>query len=96
MEFFSTIFDELEVADVMLVNGIVTTNFGWNADDPDEHWSLSVNGYDADRCSEFAYYFMKADLQSAKTFGDAWIIENRNHPSVTLEFCKLRAASDAI
>jgi hypothetical protein len=90
-----TIFDELEVAHVMLVNGIITTNFGWNSDDDEEDWCLSIYGNDDDH-SNFEYYLSKSDLRSFESRGKAWILEDKQYGTVKVEFCLLSPAIRAI
>ena len=85
------IFEQMCSADIMLVNGVVTTNFCHNPDDDEEFWCFSVYGYDPESMQNFEYYFGADDMKSAKRRGNQWFIHNSDEPSslTKLEFCHL-------
>jgi hypothetical protein len=77
------IFEQLECAHIILVNNIPTINFGWNADDEEEDWCLSI--YGRDDAQDWEYYFSYEDMVNAKPYGDAFLLRN----DTVIEFCKL-------
>lgn len=79
------IFEQMEAAHVMLVNGVLTTNFGWNPDDEPEDWCLSVYGNPDDGTGSFEHYFAWDDMNNATAFGDRWVMTE----DVIIEFCAL-------
>lgn len=86
------IFEQMECADVMTVNNQLTNSFGWNPDDGDEDFCLSVYGVDAETGQGFEYYFDHSDLTSAIARGNIWDIkysEGLGDTLVSIEFLKL-------
>ena len=81
-------FDYIDGATVMLVNGIPTTNFGYNADDEPEDWSLSIYGYDPEDSMNFEYYLTHDDVDTATQVDDSkWV--TAYYEDTTFEFCTL-------
>lgn len=79
--------DHIDGADIMLVNGIPTQNFGYNADDEGEDWCLSIYGYDPEDCQNFEYYLTKDDVDTAVQVGSKWKVAYYSH--TLFEFCTL-------
>lgn len=90
------IFEQMCCAHVMLVNGVVTTNFGHDPDEDEEFWCFSIYGVDPETKNNFEYYFGADDMKSAKRRGNQWFIHNHDEAgSVTkLEFCALIPIED--
>ena len=82
------IFEQMESAHIMLVNGVITTNFGWNSDDEPEDWCLSIYGVDPESRNNFEYYFTREDMDNAIKRGYQWFISN-DVGLTKLEFCHL-------
>lgn len=82
---------EVENADIMLVNGIPTTNFGYNADDEDEDWCLSIYGYDPEDGMNFEYYLTKQDVDTATKTGKGWKVAY--YDTSVFELCTLEPVS---
>ena len=84
------IFEQLENAQAMLVNDVITTNFGWNADDEYDEWCLSIYGYEAD-CRNFEYYFGRDQMINAERRDTSvWLLKNDHDDGFTkIEFCAL-------
>lgn len=90
------IFEQMESAHLMLVNGVLTTNFGWNPDDEEEDWCFSIYGVDPESRNNYEYYFDKSDLRNAERRDDVWMVQN-NHDDdgfTKLEFCALVNVED--
>lgn len=84
------IFEQLDTAQIMLVNGQVTTNFGYCPDDPPEDWCLSIYGADPETHGSYEYYFDRETLKTAELRGDEWLIKNEDDDGYTkIEFCVL-------
>lgn len=77
------IFEQIDAAHVMVINGCLTTNFGYNADDEPEDWCLSV--YGEGEGGSFEYYFGYDDVAKAVRVGDHWSINCKD----LIEFCLL-------
>ena len=78
------IFEQLESATVLIVNGTLITNFGWNPDDTEDEWCLSVYGNSDDGSGPVEYYFDKPDMYQAFEHSDGFKIDGE-----TVVFCQL-------
>jgi hypothetical protein len=76
------IFEQMENATLVRVNGVLTENFGWNADDPDEDWCFSVYAGNMENYQE--YYITKPEMESAKIHDDGFLIQRYN-PNLGLD-----------
>jgi hypothetical protein len=85
------IFEQLDDAQIMLINGVPTTNFGYCPDDPPEDWCLSVYGYDPETGQNFEHYFDREELEGAERADNKWILRDnpREGYNTKLEFCVL-------
>jgi len=85
------IFEQLRSADIMLVNGIPVTNYGWDDDDDANYWVLSIYGYDAEGRNNFEYYFSYDIMENAEQRGESeWLVSDPDSDNRTLiEFCHL-------
>lgn len=87
------IFEQLHHAHIMLVNQIPTINFGYEADDPDEDWCLSIYGDNTDGTGSWEYYFTREELRNAEKHGPAFLVKS-TYGDTTIEFCKLVNVTD--
>lgn len=86
------IFEQLDAAHIVVVNGLLTTNFGYNADDEPEDWCLSVAGDSRYGDGSFEYYFTWDDLENATPLDDTFVIELTEFippKHITIQFCLL-------
>ena len=81
------IFEQLDKACNLLVNNIITFNFKWTPDAPDElSWYLYVCVAGSYYGRKREYYFNKDDLRNAEADGDGFHIVNDDY-NVYIEFC---------
>lgn len=80
----NTFMGELDDAQIMLINGIPTQNFGHCPDDPPEDWCLSVYGYDPESGHNFEHYFDQDSVDKATRYNEGWMIDGTK-----IEFCIL-------
>ena len=78
------IFEQMVHAQVMLVNGVLTTNFGHNPDEDEEFWCFSIYGCDPESMQTFEHYFNQHDMKTAQPYGDGFKVGDN-----ILEFCLL-------
>lgn len=87
------IFDQMESADCVRVNGVLTNKFGWPDDDvSDEDWFLYVYAGSMHNYQE--YYITKPEMESAKKDDDGFVIQRYSPKlgldeteTIHLEFC---------
>jgi len=84
--------EQVNRADIMLVNDVATQNFGYNADDNDEYWCLSIYGYDPESRQNFEYFLGKSDVLSAVKCGSAWKVSC--YGDTKFELCQLNEISE--